>query len=297
MKTKIFVIPMLLLFFCLFISEAFGLNASPAYKIEFEKHSAPTDVVIEDDGAIGVYESFSGSYLKYDHNGTAGASVQKDFMKGGNCLVRVEERFLFCNNADASLDMLSNNFEKRASFRVPPTMKGRYDPTDALVAEGHVYSVDNDNHRVIKTNLATGEVESSIGGYGHLRLLFWYPYSLAVDSKGVLTVSEVMNTRVQKITKEFKFYEFIGKWGIKGGEFYRPTGIAVHAGKTLLVADGYTGLIQIFDMDGRFLGLLSDIAGEKIELGSITHMRVKGNTLAVVDAFNKFVHVYKLTGH
>jgi len=82
-----------------------------------------------------------------------------------------------------------------------------------------MFAVDNDNHRILKISLATGELEKQVGGYGQGRLMFWYPYAVTVDEKGVLYVTEVMNTRVQKITKELKFYEFLSKWGIKTGEF------------------------------------------------------------------------------
>lgn len=292
MKSKIFAL--LLLFFVPAISQAEGIDTKLICKIRFEGSSAPTDVVVEADGSTGVYDAFSGSYLTYSNRGRSEGKVKKDFLKGGNCLVKSGRYYFFCNSIDASLDMLTGDLEKYASFRPPSHMKGRYDPTDALVAEGYVYSVDNDNHRILKTSLAAGNTELTVGGYGQSKLSFWYPYSLAVDAKGVLYVSEVMNTRVQKITKELKFYEFIGKWGITSGEFYRPTGIAIYKAETLLVADGYTGLIQSLDMDGKFTGLLADRKGKKLEIGSITHIRVNGSMLAVVDAFNKAVYVYEL---
>ncbi len=294
LNRRIFAIS-LLLFFSASISKAAYPSASLLYKIQFEAHnSAPADVVVEADGSTGVYDAFSGSYLTYDGKGKSVGSVQKGFLKGGNCLVKDGDYFFFCNNTNASLDMLSNRLEKRASFRLSSDIKGKFDPTDALVVEGYVYSVDNDNHRIIKINLATETIERSVGGYGQSELSFYYPYSLAVDYNGILYVSEVMNTRVQKITKELKFYGVFGKWGVKGGEFYRPTGVAVYKGKTLLVADGYLGMIQLFDMDGIFIGLLADKAGKKLELGSITHIRVNASILAAVDAFNKRVYVYKL---
>jgi hypothetical protein len=281
-------------FFAPVLSLAENICAVPRHKISFEEHSsAPTDVVVEADGSIGIYDAFSGSYLTYDSNGKATGSTQKTYLKGGNCLVRGRNFFIFCNNANASLDILSESLESRRSFRLPPDMKGRYDPSDALISEDFVYSVDNDNHRVIKSNLS-GEYSQSVGNYGQSGLAFWYPYAIAADAKGVLYISEVMNTRVQKITTELKFYEFIGKWGIKSGEFYRPSGIAIYKGATLLVADGYTGVIQSLDMDGKYTGLLADGTGKKIQLGSPTHIRVNGNVMAVVDAFNKAVHVYQL---
>ncbi|ADD67568.1 NHL repeat containing protein [Denitrovibrio acetiphilus DSM 12809] len=291
MKIKIYLAVFL---FCVSLSaSAERVTASLLYKIQMGDHSAPTDVVLESDGSVGVYDAYAGSYTVYV-DGAAGNTVSRDFLKGGNCLVRNGNYFLFCNSEHESLDMLSAGFGVYQSFRLPAELKGRYDPTDALVADGHIFSVDNDNHRIIKTDITTNRFEKSVGVYGGRKLEFWYPFALAVDSKGVLYVSEVLNTRVQKITKELKFYEIFGKWGIKPGEFYRPTGIAVHKGGTLLIADGYTGVVQYLDRDGRFEGVLKDEAGKRLEFGSVTHIRINGDKLAVVDAFNRSVFIYEL---
>lgn len=280
------------------VSRAENIYAVLQYKITFTQHSStPTDVVVETDGRIGVYDAFSGSLLNYDKSGKATGSLQKDFLKGGNCLVKGRDGFIFCDTVNASLNMLSVTFAQRRSFKLPPDMSGRYDPTDALVVGDYVYCVDNDNHRIIKTDLTSGKYSGVVGQYGQSRLSFWYPYAIAADAGGVLYISEVMNTRVQKITTELKFYEFIGDWGIKAGEFYRPTGIAIYKGATLLVADGYTGIIQALDLNGRFTGLLVDGTDHKIELGAISHIRVNGNILSVVDAFNKTVYVFCLKNH
>lgn len=295
MKNKILSILLLFIFLSVGTSQSAELIGSLLYKIQFEKHSGtPADVVVETDGSSGVYEAFSGRYMKYDPQGRFMDSVQKEGLTGGNCFVKDGKNFLFCNSENASLDLLSEDLEKKASFKLPPDIDGKYDPTDALVKNEYLYSVDNDNHRIIKANLATGNNISSVGGYGQSKLTFWYPYSIAVDSKGIFYISEVMNTRIQKITKKLRFYDFMGNWGIKGGTFYRPTGIALYKNKTLLVADGYTGIIQTLDLDGRFTGVIKDNRENKVELGSITHIRINESILAVVDAFNKSVHIYEL---
>jgi len=272
---------------------AAGLTASLLYKIETVGIGMPADVVLEDSKRFGIYDAFDGKYTTY-LNGSPVNVQTKEFLKNGNCLVKNGNYFLFCNSTEKRVDMLSENLRKYSFFTVSEDMKGAYDPTDVLVSDGFLYSADNDNHRVVKTDMTTGEVVQSIGGFGEGRLFFWYPYALAVDKKDVLYVSEVLNTRVQKITKELKFYEFIGKWGVKPAEFYRPTGIAVFNGENLIVADGFTGFIQTLDTDGNFTGVLKNESGQKLKFGSVTHIRVKGNLLAVVDAFNKTVYIFEL---
>ncbi|TCK59351.1 NHL repeat-containing protein [Seleniivibrio woodruffii] len=293
MKIKIFAV--ILLFSIAAISDAAQVTASLLYKVQLKDNAAPGDVVVESDASTGVYDAFGGTYTVY-RNGRAVKSVQKSFLKGGNCLVKNGNYFLYCNSTENSLDMLTAGLDKFSTFGLPAGIKGKYDPTDALVSGGYVYTVDNDNHRVLKTHLGTKAVEQTVGGFGNGKLEFWYPFALATDKRGVLYVSEALGTRVQKITKDFKFYENIGKWGIGAGEFYRPTGVAVLGGTTLFVGDGFTGVIQYFDEDGKFAGVLKDKNGRKLKFDSITHMRINGRYLAVVDAFAKSVTVYELRG-
>lgn len=290
-KTKILVILLSLCF--TFSAFAEGVNAKFLYKVNLNGNNAPGDVLPEKDGSVHIYDAFTGSYITYSSDGEAITAVAKPFLKGGNCLVKHENYFLYCNSSEGSIDMLTKEMEKFASYRLPEGTKGHFDPTDAYVSGGSLFAVDNDNHRVVKISLTTGDLEQTIGGYGQAKLSFWYPYSIAVDSRGVLYITEVMNTRVQKITKELKFYEFIGQWGIKRGEFFRPTGIAAYKGKHLLVGDGYLGIIYSFNDEGENAGVLTS-GSEKVQLESVTHLRVNGDILGVVDAFTKSIHVYRL---
>lgn len=269
------------------------LRASLLYKIKLGEHAAPADVVLYDDGRTGIYDAYSGRYTVYKGDVSEGG-FQSEMLKGGNCFVANGNYFLYCDSVNSSVDMISASGELYKSFSIPSDIKGKYDPTDALVSDGFLFTADNDNHRVVKADLATGEVAMVQGGYGDSKLKFWYPYALSMDSKGVLYVSEVLNTRVQKITKELKFYEFYGSWGIKPGEFFRPTGVAVYKGDNVLVGDGYTGVIQYLDNEGRFTGLLKDKSGNRLSLGSVTHIRVNGDRLGVVDAFGKTVYIFEL---
>lgn len=266
---------------------ALELSAYLSYAVTSEKQSVPTDVIIESEDTVGIYDAFKGSFTTYK-DGKAVSTVTKDILKGGNCLVKSGEYNLYCNSKSNSLDLLTNSFGLYASVKIP-----KLDPTDVVARSGFAYVADNDNHRIVKIDLAALKESESVGKYGTDRLHFWYPYSVAMDKDGKILVSEVLNTRIQKITPELKFYEYIGSWGINEGQFYRPTGMAFYK-DFLLVADGYTGIIQYFNKDGKFAGVLKDNKGTTLKLGSITHIRVSGNTLAVVDAYEKTVYVYKL---
>lgn len=293
-RVKSKVITLIILFCIATVAGAAEMTASLLYKVNLGDKSAPADVVINSDGSTGVYDSFYGTYTTY-RRGRAAGTVQKGFLKGGNCLVKNGNYFLFCNSKGRTLDMLTGGFDRYASFSAGGGSKG-FDPTDALVSGGKIFAVDNDNHRIVRFDIATKRVTGTVGGYGNERLRFWYPYGIDMDSKGVLFVTEVLNTRIQKITKDFKFYEYVGDWGVNPGQFYRPTGIVVLKNGITLVGDGYTGVIQFFGMNGHYEGIVKTSSGSKLKLGSITHIRVNGNKLAVVDAFDKTVNVYELKG-
>lgn len=267
---------------------ALDFSVSLLYKITTEAQSTPADVVIESADTAAIYDAYAGTVTTY-RNGRAASTIRREFLKGGNCFVKNGNYYLYCNREGNSLDLVSDKFEVYSSVKID-----KFDPTDAVVEGGYAFVADNDNHRIVKIDMASGSLSESIGRYGTGRLQFWYPYALALDEGGRIAVSEVLNTRVQKITKDFQFYEFIGGWGINEGQFYRPTGIVIHPSGSMLVADGYTGLIQYFNKDGRFAGVLKDTFGQKLTFGSVTHIRLKGNTLAVLDAYEKTVFIYEL---
>jgi hypothetical protein len=267
---------------------ALDFSASLLYKVTTEAQSTPADVVIESADTAVIYDAYAGTVTTYK-NGKAASTIKKEFLKGGNCFVKNSNYYLYCNRENNSLDLVSDKYEVYSSIKVE-----KLDPTDALVSDGYAFVADNDNHRIVKIDLASGKLADSVGKYGTNRLQFWYPYALAFDEGGRIAVSEVLGTRVQRITKDFKFYELNGSWGINEGQFYRPTGIVFHKNGYMLVADGYTGLIQYFDNTGKFAGVLKDNFGRKLTFGSVTHIRLKGNTLAVLDAFNKTVFIYEL---
>ncbi|HCW92240.1 MAG TPA: hypothetical protein DHM44_00995 [Flexistipes sinusarabici] len=261
---------------------------------EFGEKQAPADVVLNFSGEkiIGIYNAYSGNYLTYS-NETLLNRHGSELLKGGNCFVRSGGFYYFCNNRRNSVDIFNGNFEIINSIKLPAKLKGEFDPTDLTVLGNKIYIADNDNHRIVAYSIKD-ESFSTIGKFGENRIEFWYPYSITAGSKGTLFISEVLGTRVQKINPPDDFNGFIGGWGVKAGEFYRPTGIALYNNQHLFVADGYTGLIQVMSKDGDFEGVLLDGKGQKLKFGSPTHIRIFGDTLGVVDAWEKKVYIYKV---
>jgi DNA-binding beta-propeller fold protein YncE len=144
---------------------------------------------------------------------------------------------------------------------VPP------DPTDVKVdmVRGHLYIVDNDNHVIHVYSLANDNFEQVWGGPGQGRRQFRYPFFIDTSSQGYVLVVEPINTRVQVLNSSGKFVCFIGGWGIKPGQLFRPKGVVTFEDR-VFVTDSYLGRIQVFNMRGDFLGMLADSNGAPIKL-------------------------------
>ncbi len=153
------------------------------------------------------------------------------------------------------------------------------DPTDLVVdaTRDKLYIVDNDNHRLNVYNLSNNSFEGSWGGPGQGRRQFRYPFLLDVSAQGYVFIVEPINTRVQVLNPNGKFVNFIGAWGVKPGELFRPKGVAVH-GDRVFVTDSYLGRVQIFDARGNFLGMLIDSDGAPVKLTTPTGITINAHS-------------------
>ncbi len=144
-----------------------------------------------------------------------------------------------------------------ATSGVPP------DPTDLAVdaARRRLYIADNDNHVIHVYSLAERRFESVWGGPGRDQRQFRFPFLIDVSAQGYLLVAEPINTRIQVLNAEGKFVNFIGGWGIQPGQLFRPKGVTTCVDR-VYVTDSYLGHVQVFALDGTFLGVLADTAGK-----------------------------------
>ena len=167
-----------------------------------------------------------------------------------------------------------------AASGIPP------DPTDVAVdaSRQRLYIVDNDNHSIHVYSLADHRFESVWGSPGQDQRQFRFPFLIDTSLDGYLFVVEPINTRVQVLNAEGKFVDFIGGWGIKPGQLFRPKGVAVCSDR-VYVTDSYLGHVQVFGRDGKFLGVLADAAGSPMSFVTPTGIALdtKRNRLYVVE--------------
>lgn len=149
------------------------------------------------------------------------------------------------------------------------------DPTDIAVdpARKRLYIADNDNHIIHVYSLADHRFEAIWGGAGQGERQFRFPFLIDLSTQGYLLVVEPINTRVQVLNPDGRFVGFLGGWGIKPGQLFRPKGVAIR-GSCVYVTDSYLGNVQVFTLGGRFLGVLADAAGTPLRFTTPTGITI-----------------------
>lgn len=160
------------------------------------------------------------------------------------------------------------------------------DPTDVAVdpIRKRLYVADNDNHVIHVYALADHRFESVWGGPGQGERQFRFPFLIDTSIQGYLLVAEPINTRVQVLNPDGKFVGFIGGWGIKPGQLFRPKGVA-SCGDRVYVTDSYLGNVQVFTLGGNFLGVLAESTSKPMSFTTPTGITIdaRRNRLYVVE--------------
>jgi DNA-binding beta-propeller fold protein YncE len=132
-------------------------------------------------------------------------------------------------------------------------------------AENNIWTVDVAAHRVMKFNQA-GHLLMMIGQVGgaagdnNTKDGFNRPTNLIFAPNGDFFVSDgYVNSRVVKFNKDGEYLMHWGKKGTGDGEFDLVHDVALDSDGRLYVADRTNQRVQIFDMNGKFLGKWTDV--------------------------------------
>ncbi len=87
---------------------------------------------------------------------------------------------------------------------------------------------------------------------------FQWPFDVAVSPKDFVYVSDPSLQYVQKFDRDGKFVTQWGGWGTEPGQFYKPKGIDVDEAGNVYVIDFGNHRGQVFDENGRFLGIFGE---------------------------------------
>ncbi len=141
--------------------------------------------------------------------------------------------------------------------------------------DGNVYLADRDAHVILVYN-ADGKLQLTLGtrgrpsdtGYDPDEKIvkqvagpFNLPTGIAVSEDGFIFVSDGYgNARVHKYNSNGRH---LMSWGVAGklnpGQFHLPHGIVLNNDGMLLICDRENNRIQIFDQDGDYEGMISNL--------------------------------------
>lgn len=175
-------------------------------------------------------------------------------------------------------------------------------PRDVAVdSAGAVYIADANNHRVrkvtvdgtISTVVGTGAAGLSGDGGPATAARLNLPMGVAVDSTGVLYVSEYHNNRVRKITADGRISTFVGTGAVGSGgdggpavsaQLNRPHAVAVDGSGALYIADHGNHRVRKVTADGKISTVAgTGAAGFSGDDGPATSARLNGPVGVVVD--------------
>ena len=141
------------------------------------------------------------------------------------------------------------------------TMQGRgfYYPADSAIGnDGRIYVVsrslegDNRGVRITVCDLDS-EYFGTIGSFGESPGQFIWPTGIAVDSQGLIYVSDEYTHRITVFDSSGGLQEVWGAQGDGNGELNGPSGLAFDSQGDLYVVDHLNNRVQKFTRDGRFM--------------------------------------------
>jgi len=266
----------------------------------------PSNVVMSSNNHILVLDGVSNRVVTYSYEG----KYLNSFGKGGagegqlsyplGMTIDANDIIYIADTGNARVQSYTLNGKYLGQIKLPQAAsEKRPDPTDVAIDNQRqlLYIVDNENHHVLIYNLIDKKFIRTVGGMSHKEDGFRWPFSLYIDSKGVVYVVDVINTRVRTIRPEegFKLGYDIGSWGVEKGELFRPKGVAVNAKGAVFIADSYLGVIQMFDKKGQFQAVLSDGKGKVKRFITPTRLYFDRNGLFyVVEMFANQISVYRI---
>lgn len=170
------------------------------------------------------------------------------------------------------------------AFKVPEPCH----PVDLAVYGSELFVLDNDaTPQIVVFERQSGKVLRSFGSEGEEPGQFNRPSSIAIGPEGYIYVSDTMNWRFQKLTREGEVVWSRGGAGYRPGQFGRPRGLRVGPDGVIYIVDAASERIQMFNQDGEalmFFGGPGDIPGAMVLPSSLAIDE------ASVEYFKEYLH-------
>lgn len=215
-----------------------------------------------------------------------GVAITKDdtiLVTNGNCLQQFTKNgtLLKTIGSQGSEDL---KFEAPAGLAIHPLT-------------GDIYIADANNHRIQVLNKDMIFLQT-FGCKGTGQGEFYFPWDVAIDSKGqVYVVSDGKNC-VHKFTSEGIYLDSFGTKGSKPGQLNRPSAIAIDQSDQIFITELYNNRISVFNAQGEFKCFVGDETEHKKLLslngpcGIAVHSDNGQNELYVTDCWNDRIIVF-----
>lgn len=301
-----FVTLTVLLLVLIFSSQSFAIkftNIKHLYDISHDMNE-PSDVAVSKSGQIYIVDGVNNRVIISDNNGNVLFTFGTKGSNNGQMLyplgIHVDSAgdIYLADSGNHRVQIFGPDGTYKSQINIPPHEGITSDPTDITVDEStrRLFIVDNNNHHVLVYDLSTFTHLDTYGTPGMDKREFRYPFLISSDTNGYLYIVDVINTRVQVLTPQGKFVQFVGGWGVEKGEFFRPKGVAVDSRNKIYVSDGYMGVIQVFNTTGEFESVLSiDGTSHIKKFNTPVGIHIDNNDrLYVVEMFANRVGVYSI---
>ncbi len=249
-----------------------------------EPFSMPSDAAVGPDGSLYVLDGVHHRVVVYDSAGQfkfqfgSRGSGPGQLLSPLGIATTPDGKVYVADSGNHRFQVFAADGKPLSAVPLPAQASGvPPDPTDVVVdaTRSKLYVVDNDNHKLHVYDLSNNNFEQSWGRPGQGRRQFRFPFLIDVSSEGYVLVVEPINTRVQVLNPKGKFVGFIGAWGVKPGQLFRPKGVVAFEDR-VFVTDSYLGRVQMFDIRGNFLGVLTDSSGTPVQLTTPTGITIDG---------------------
>lgn len=249
----------------------------------------PTDVAACSDGRVFVADGVNRRVLEFSSDGSLLRSIDRagdmPFGRPIGIAVDARDRLWLADADHARVISLDADGSLAAVYAINPAADGRpADLTDIAMSPGGgtAWIVDNDNHRIIRLDIETGD-QTAFGRYGESLGNFNHPFMIATNDQGQPLVTDVINGRVAMHFADGRPARSISTYGIVPGELYRPKGVAVDSLRQIWVSDSVTRVIHVFNTNGGFIDVVRDQAGNPVKFDTPMGIAIVGDRLYVTE--------------
>ena len=238
-------------------------------------YNQPSDIASDEQGKLYVLDAMNSRVVifsaqgqrvgeintantEYSFNRAMGLAVDKKVLYIADSLQHRIRRFNLQGKWLSDIILAAPETESKISTALP-------EPVALLIRDDELIYTDRRWHRLCYLEIPSGKQEHCTGERGEMDGQFQFPFQIAQDRDGYLSVVDVLNARVQVFDRSGRFYSQTGRFSLD--KMYRPNGCAFDALDYQYISDGYLGTISIY-LQGRFLGLLQDAQGKVVKFST-----------------------------